>query len=226
MAHVSQLINVGVAGLDPLVDAASEAAQAPLRTVQVRRLAFPPVPPRGRGDTPVQLGTPIPLCPYPDVELSGSLKVSPPASGLGLIVRCIVRPFPSIHLDLRPRVFLQMTLPPYFNWSAFITAGDVVAAEEASFLVKLSLAASNTFPSNLLPSSGLPLRTLKGRSSLGGSPFSDLLQSEVHIYCDVFARLFFRTACMRLLAPSSVAMVRKNDVLVRLTCTNHAVYLL
>lgn len=115
-----------------------------------------------------------------------------------------------------------MTLPPYFNWSAFITTGDVVAAEEASFLVKLSLTSSDTFPGNLLPSSGLSLRTIKGRSSLGGSPFSDLLQSEARVGCvlSISPALPARVT----LTFFSVAMVRKNDVLVRLTCANDAFY--
>ena len=71
----------------------------------------------------------------------------------------------------------QVALPPYFNWSNFLTVGDFAAAEEAVSLIKLSLVAGGSAPSSLLPSAGLPLTIVKGPSTLGGSPFGDLLHS-------------------------------------------------
>ena len=151
----------------------------------------------------LQLDQPLPLCPFPDMYLSGSLSASPPAAGLGFIVReprgarlphCLAQP-------LVP----QVALPPYFNWSSFLSAGDYEAAPPIQF----SLVAGGSAPSSLLPSAGLPLTIVKGPSTIGGSSFGELLNSTYRASWLPTTGAIMSRAYLR-----SVAVVRKHSVVV------------
>jgi hypothetical protein len=92
------------------------------------------------------LAAPVPLCPFPSFPSSAALRADPPTSGLGFL----------------------FTLPPYFNFSALLTAPS------AARLVQLRL--SDGGGGAGLPANGVVLEVAKGANGLGGAPFDSALR--------------------------------------------------
>jgi len=90
---------------------------------------------------------PVPLCPFPDVVSSASINAYPSTAGMGYV----------------------LPLPPYFNWSTYVTRST-----EAAAAAQLSHAILPT-PDGLI-TAPVRIRVHKGVSTLGGSPFSSELQ--------------------------------------------------
>ena len=88
----------------------------------------------------------IPVCPFPSVRFSASLAASPATSGIGYV----------------------LTLPPYFNWSSYVSTGNVnrTKGQLVHYLMPTD---------DALITEAVPIQLTKGVSTLGGSPFSDEL---------------------------------------------------
>ena len=89
LSLLTQLDNIGISGSDPFLNEVDQATMLPERTSSVGATEHivRTLPMLYTAQNRVlQLGFPIPLCPFPDMEHSSSLSVTPPAAGLGFLV--------------------------------------------------------------------------------------------------------------------------------------------